>query len=113
MSTAQIASTVGRRSAASRRQSSGRVRTNTRSASASGGPAYFSQDLENLNITFMNKQGKLLSIPLVSVATIRQTTALTNIQRKDQKRVITITADAQGRFSSEVLGRRSAAARRF
>jgi multidrug efflux pump subunit AcrB len=61
------------------------------------------QDLENLQVTFMNKQGKLLSIPLISVATIRQTTALTDIQRKDQKRVITITADAQGRLSSEVL----------
>jgi CzcA family heavy metal efflux pump len=60
--------------------------------------------LENLYITFRNNQGKLLSVPLVSVATIRQTTALADIQRKDQKRVITITADAQGRLSSEVLG---------
>ena len=60
-------------------------------------------DLKNLNITFMNKQGKLLSIPLVSVATIRQTTALMDIQRKDQKRVITITGDAQGRIASKVL----------
>jgi multidrug efflux pump len=61
------------------------------------------QDLENLHITFMNRQGRLLSIPLVSVATIRKTTSLGDIQRKDQKRVITITGDVQGRVSSEVL----------
>ena len=60
-------------------------------------------DLENLNITFMNKQGKLLSVPLVSVATIRKSTGIADIIRKDQKRVITITADAQGRLASEVL----------
>ncbi len=61
-------------------------------------------DLENLNITFMNQQGKILSVPLVSVADIRKTTGVSDIQRKDQKRVITITADAQGRLASEVLG---------
>ncbi len=61
-------------------------------------------DLENLNITFMNQQGKILSVPLVSVANIRKTTGVSDIQRKDQKRVITITADAEGRLASEVLG---------
>jgi multidrug efflux pump subunit AcrB len=61
------------------------------------------EDLKNLNITFMNKQGKLLSIPLTSVATIRQTTALMDIQRKDQKRVITISGEVQGRIASKVL----------
>ena len=60
-------------------------------------------DLENLTITFMNKQGKLVSVPLVSVATIHKTAGLADIQRKDQKRVITITGDVQGRLSSEVL----------
>jgi multidrug efflux pump subunit AcrB len=60
-------------------------------------------DLENLYITFLNKQGKLLSVPLVSVATIRRTGTISDIQRKDQKRVITITADVQGRLASEVL----------
>lgn len=59
--------------------------------------------LERLYITFMNQQGKLLSVPLVSVATIRKTTGIADIQRKDQKRVLTITADAQGRLASEVL----------
>ncbi|MBI5472816.1 MAG: efflux RND transporter permease subunit [Ignavibacteriae bacterium] len=61
------------------------------------------KDLENLNITFMNQQGKIISVPLVSVANIRKTTGLADIQRKDQKRVITITADAEGRLASEVL----------
>jgi multidrug efflux pump subunit AcrB len=60
-------------------------------------------DLENLTITFMNKQGKLVSVPLVTVATIRKTAGLADIQRKDQKRVITITGDVQGRLASEVL----------
>ena len=60
-------------------------------------------DLENLQITFMNKRGKLLSIPLVSVARISHTSAVSDIQRKDQKRVITISGDVQGRLASEVL----------
>jgi multidrug efflux pump subunit AcrB len=60
-------------------------------------------DLENLYITFMNNQGKLLSVPLVSVASIRRTGTISDIQRKDQKRVITITADVQGKLASEVL----------
>ncbi|MCK5571417.1 MAG: efflux RND transporter permease subunit, partial [Bacteroidetes bacterium] len=61
------------------------------------------QDLENLRITFLNKKGKLFSVPLVSVAAIRKTTALADIQRKDQKRVITITGNVQGRLGTEVL----------
>ena len=61
------------------------------------------RDLENLNITFMNKKGRQISIPLVSVANIVRSTGLTNIRHKDQKRVITITADAQGRLGNEVL----------
>ncbi len=60
-------------------------------------------DLENLNITFMNNQGKLKSIPLVSVAQIVRSSGITNIKHKDQKRVITITGDAQGRLANDVL----------
>ncbi len=60
-------------------------------------------DLENLYVTFMNKQGKLLSVPLVSVASLRRSGTISDIQRKDQKRVITISADVQGRLASEVL----------
>lgn len=60
-------------------------------------------DLENLHVTFMNKQGKLLSIPLVTVASIRKTSGIADIQRKDQKRVITITGDVQGRVPGQVL----------
>jgi multidrug efflux pump subunit AcrB len=60
-------------------------------------------DLENLYITFMNKQGKLLSVPLTSVATVSQTSGISDIQRKDQKRVITISGDVRGRIASEVL----------
>ena len=60
-------------------------------------------DLENLQITFMNKRGKLLTIPLVAVASVRNTSSITDIQRKDQKRVITISGEVQGRIASEIL----------
>lgn len=60
-------------------------------------------DLENLYITFRNNQGKLLSIPLVAVASVSRSSGISDIQRKDQKRVITISGDVQGRLSSEVL----------
>ena len=62
------------------------------------------QHLENLNITFMNNKGKLLSVPLVSVATIVRSSGIANIQRKDLKRVITLTGDVQGRLANDVLG---------
>ncbi len=60
-------------------------------------------DLENLRITFMNRRGQLLSIPLTSVATLVRTTAVTDIRRKDQKRVITVSGDVEGRVQSEVI----------
>ncbi|MDI6767189.1 MAG: efflux RND transporter permease subunit [Bacteroidota bacterium] len=60
-------------------------------------------DLENLRINFMNRRGQLLSIPLTSVATIKRTTAVTDIRRKDQKRVITVSGDVEGRVQSEVI----------
>jgi CzcA family heavy metal efflux pump len=63
------------------------------------GPA----DLENLHINFMNRRGQLLSIPLTSVADIRRTTSVTDIRRKDQKRVITVSGDVAGRVQSDVL----------
>jgi multidrug efflux pump subunit AcrB len=62
-----------------------------------------SADLENLHITFMNRRGQLLSIPLTSVADLRRTTAVTDIRRKDQKRVITVSGDVEGRVQSEVV----------
>jgi len=61
------------------------------------------EDLRNLRITFRNNQGKLYSVPLVSVASIERASAVADIQRKDQKRVVTITGDVQGRLGSEVL----------
>jgi CzcA family heavy metal efflux pump len=60
-------------------------------------------DLENLRINFMNRRGTLMSIPLTSVAVIRRTTSVTDIRRKDEKRVVTITGDVEGRVPSEVL----------
>ncbi|MBI2428948.1 MAG: efflux RND transporter permease subunit [Ignavibacteriales bacterium] len=60
-------------------------------------------DLENLRINFMNRRGQLLSIPLTSVADIRRTTSVTDIRRKDMKRVITVSGDVSNRVQSEVL----------
>jgi multidrug efflux pump len=61
------------------------------------------EDIQNLNITFMNRRGHLLSVPLTSMAQVVRTTGLTDIRRKDYKRVVTITADAQGRLANDVL----------
>jgi multidrug efflux pump len=61
------------------------------------------EDIENLNITFMNRRGVLMSVPLSSVATVVRTTGVTDIRRKDYKRVITVTGDAQGRLADDVL----------
>lgn len=61
------------------------------------------RDLENLRITFMNRRGQLLSIPLTSVADLKRTTAVSDIKRKDQKRVITVSGDVEGRVQSDVV----------
>lgn len=60
-------------------------------------------DIENLNITFMNQRGQLLSVPLVSVSTVIRSQGLTSIRHKDQKRVVTITGDVQERLANDVL----------
>ncbi|HEY4612978.1 MAG TPA: efflux RND transporter permease subunit, partial [Bacteroidota bacterium] len=60
-------------------------------------------DLENVRVTFMNRRGTLMSIPLTAVADIRQTASVTDIRRKDLKRVITINGNVEGRLASEVL----------
>lgn len=61
------------------------------------------EDIQHLNITFMNRRGKLLSVPLTSVAQVVRSTGVSDIRRKDYKRVITITGDAQGRLANDVL----------
>ena len=60
-------------------------------------------DLENLRITFMNRRGQLLSIPLTSGADLKRTTAVSDIKRKDQKRVVTVSGDVEGRVESDVI----------
>jgi CzcA family heavy metal efflux pump len=61
-------------------------------------------DIENLTINFQNRRGQLMSVPLVSVASVVKTSGIANIKRKELKRVITVTADAQGRLVNDVLG---------
>ncbi len=60
-------------------------------------------DIENLHINFMNRRGQQLSIPLTSVASVTRTTGVTDIRRKDQKRVITVSGEVEGRVRSAVL----------
>jgi CzcA family heavy metal efflux pump len=60
-------------------------------------------DIENLHINFMNRRGQQLSIPLTSVASVTRTTSVTDIRRKDQKRVITVSGEVEGRVRSAVL----------
>ncbi|MGH2567467.1 MAG: efflux RND transporter permease subunit, partial [Bacteroidota bacterium] len=60
-------------------------------------------DLENVHVTFMNRRGTLMSIPLTAVADIRHTAGVTDIRRKDLKRVITITGNVEGRLAGDVL----------
>ncbi len=60
--------------------------------------------LKNLKIIYNNDQGKTLSVPLIAIANIDQSTGPGAIKRKNLKRVITVTANAQeGYNANEVL----------
>ncbi|MBI5648304.1 MAG: efflux RND transporter permease subunit [Ignavibacteriae bacterium] len=59
--------------------------------------------LQNLNVTFMNRRGVLMSVPIASVADVVRGTGLTGIKRKDLTRVITITGNVRGRLANDVL----------
>jgi multidrug efflux pump subunit AcrB len=61
------------------------------------------EDLQNVRINFMNRRGQQLSIPLSSVADVRRTVGVSDIRRKDQKRVITVSGEVEGRVQSAVL----------
>lgn len=57
------------------------------------------EDIENIH--FVIDEGDM--VPLSSVATVEVSTGLAGITRKDQKRVITVFSDVEGRLSPEVL----------
>lgn len=62
--------------------------------------------LQNMNIIYNNNEGKTLSVPLVSVASIDKSQGAGAIRRKDLKRVITISANAEeGYNQNDVLNR--------
>lgn len=61
------------------------------------------EDIEKVHVTFMNRRGLLISIPISAVADVRKTSGVSDIRRKDQKRVITVTGEVEGRVASEVL----------
>jgi multidrug efflux pump subunit AcrB len=56
--------------------------------------------LESLEIIYNNKEGKTLSVPLISVANISRSTGPGAIRRKDLKRVITISSNVAENFNA-------------
>jgi multidrug efflux pump subunit AcrB len=56
--------------------------------------------LDNLKIIYNNKEGKTLSVPLVSIANVYKATGPGAIRRKDLDRVITVTANASEEFNA-------------
>lgn len=61
------------------------------------------EDMRNIHVTFMNRRGQLLSIPVSAVADIQRVSSLVDIRRKDMKRVITVMGNVEGRVDSDVL----------
>ncbi|GJQ21897.1 MAG: multidrug ABC transporter [Bacteroidia bacterium] len=61
------------------------------------------EDMSNIHVTFMNRRGQLLSIPVSSVAAIQRVSSLVDIRRKDMKRVLTVMGNVEGRVDSDVL----------
>jgi multidrug efflux pump len=57
------------------------------------------EDIEDLNL--VNQNGAL--VPLSSVARVEITTGLGGINRVDQKRVVTVSADVEGRLPNDAL----------
>ncbi len=59
--------------------------------------------LNNMRITYNDKQGKSLSVPLNSVADIKYDQGPGGIKRKNLKRVVTITANADEGFNENAV----------
>lgn len=60
--------------------------------------------LNNIKVIFNNDKGKTISVPLIAIADIEQSKGPGAIKRKNLKRVITVTANAQEGFNAnEVL----------
>jgi multidrug efflux pump len=60
--------------------------------------------LKTMHINYNNKQGKLRSVPLVSVADVKYEKGPGSIKRKDLKRVVTITGNVDAAYNAnEVL----------
>jgi multidrug efflux pump subunit AcrB len=57
-------------------------------------------DLRNIRIIFNNDKGKTISVPLIAIADIDQAKGPGAIKRKNLKRVITVTANAQEGFNA-------------
>ncbi len=60
--------------------------------------------LQNMRVTYNNKQGKTRSVPLITVADVRYEKGPGSIKRKDLKRVVTVTGNVDAAFNAnEVL----------
>lgn len=60
--------------------------------------------LKNIKIIFNNDQGKTINVPLIAIADIEQAKGPGAIKRKNLKRVITVTGEAQeGYNANEIL----------
>lgn len=60
-------------------------------------------DIEQLHISFMNRRGEQINLPVVAVADIVKSGGISEIRRKDQKRVITVTGNVEGRVAGDVI----------
>ncbi len=59
--------------------------------------------VKDLPILFNNKQGKTIQVPLNSLADVKISSGAGSINRKDLKRVITVSAQTEDRNENEVL----------
>jgi multidrug efflux pump subunit AcrB len=68
---------------------------------------YDLQTLMNQKVTFRDQAtGKIVSIPVSSIATMNYTSSLGSVKRKDQKRVITIASNVkEGYNATEINGK--------
>lgn len=68
---------------------------------------YDLQTLMNQKITFRDQaSGKIVSIPVSSVATMKYTSSLGSVKRKDQKRVITISSNVKEGYNATEINKK-------
>jgi multidrug efflux pump subunit AcrB len=62
--------------------------------------------LENMKVTFRNNMGKLLQVPISSVATLEFSSSYGSVKRQDMEKVISIFSNVQeGANANEIVGK--------